>query len=77
MRNLYPMVIAGMVFFMPMANAQNNPQEFTLKVTQTDLETLGKALGKMPYDEVAQLITSLRNQVIEQTKPKQSEPEKK
>lgn len=44
-------------------------QEMTLKVTPADVEVIGRALGKLPFDDVAQLIQKLRAQILEQQKP--------
>lgn len=47
-----------------------SPQEFNLKINSQQLELLGKALGKLPFDEVAPLMQQLRQQVVEQSLPK-------
>lgn len=44
-------------------------QEVNLKVTTEDVNVIGKALGKMPFDEVAGLIQKLREQIMQQQKP--------
>jgi hypothetical protein len=41
-------------------------QEFNLKLTAPEVETIGKALGKLPYEEVAILVNKLRQQIVEQ-----------
>lgn len=41
-------------------------QEITLKVTNEDVNMIGKGLGKLPFDDVASLIQKLRNQIVEQ-----------
>lgn len=41
-------------------------QDFTLKVTNDDVNTIGKALGKLPFDDVAGLIQKLREQIVSQ-----------
>lgn len=46
------------------------PTEYTLKVKAVELDKIGKALGKLPYEEVVELIQNLRQQVIEQQQPK-------
>ncbi len=43
------------------------PQEFNLKITSDDVNTIGKALGKLPFDDVAPLIQKLRQQIVEQS----------
>lgn len=40
--------------------------DFVLKVTGEEVNLLGAALGKLPYENVAKLITSLTNQIQEQ-----------
>lgn len=44
-------------------------QEVSLKVTNDDVNTIGKALSKLPFDEVAPLIQKLRTQIVEQQQP--------
>jgi len=46
------------------------PTEYSLKVTSTELELIGKALGTQPYNDVVPLMSKLRQQVMEQQKPK-------
>lgn len=46
--------------------AQQQAPEINLKVNNSELETIGKALGKLTFDEVAPLIQKLRTQVVEQ-----------
>jgi hypothetical protein len=54
------------------------PQTFALKdLSLAEIETIGKALGKLPYEEVAVLFGKLRSQMVEQQTPKKPEPEKK
>jgi hypothetical protein len=43
--------------------------EFTLKVTEKDVETIGNALAELPFKQVAALVSSLQNQINEQTLP--------
>lgn len=43
--------------------------ELSLKVSNADVNTIGKALGLMPYGEVAALIEKLRQQIAMQQKP--------
>lgn len=45
------------------------PTEFKLTVTNDDVNTIGKALGRLPFDDVAQLIQKLREQIVSQSKP--------
>lgn len=68
-----------LAFAIPLA-AQQQAQELTLKVTPAEVDTIGKGLGKLPFDEVAAIIQKLRNQIVEQQKPaeapKAEEPKK-
>lgn len=43
--------------------------EFSIKVTDKQLDVIGMALGLRPYYEVADLIVSLNRQVNEQQRP--------
>ena len=42
---------------------------FILKVTESQLDIIGNALGQRPYAEVAQLIAELQKQTMDQQKP--------
>ena len=53
------------------------PSEYTLKITSQELDLLGRALGTMPYNDIAPLLQKLRSQVVEQQKSKKVEPAKK
>ena len=59
---------------------QPTPSEYILKVKPAQLDVIGKGLGRLPYEEVAELMQSLRQQVVEQqmkvNKPVEKEPEK-
>lgn len=46
---------------------------FTLTLSAQDVATIGQALNKMPYGEVAGLIANLQNQINEQSKPASAE----
>lgn len=49
--------------------------EVNLKISNDDVNTIGKALGKLPFDEVAGLIQKLREQIIaQQPKPAEAAP---
>jgi hypothetical protein len=52
------------------AKAQDAPASFTLTVTPSDLQAIGKALGTQPYETVAPLMAKLQAQVVEQSKAK-------
>ena len=57
-----------------LAQQPTAPNEFHLTIKSTDVNVIGKALGKLPFDEVAELLQSLRAQIIEQSVPKAVEP---
>ncbi len=60
-------LIAGFVLALAVPTlAQQQQQEIKLAVNNSELDTIGKAWGKLPFDEVAQLIQKLRTQVVEQ-----------
>jgi hypothetical protein len=55
------------------AFAQQQPQHYTLTVTEPELNLIGKALGKMPFEEVSSLVNNIIGQVHQQqaaAKPK-------
>lgn len=55
-------------------------QELNLKVSQPEADVIWKGLRKLPVEEVEALMQKLRQQVVEQTTPKQlptKEPSKK
>ncbi len=55
----------------------SQPAEYVLKITPQELDLIGKALGLMPYNDVASAMQKLRQQVIEQqTKKVEPEPKK-
>jgi hypothetical protein len=47
-----------------MAFAQQ--QVFNLKLEAKDIDVIGRALGKLPYEEVANLVNNLRQQIVDQ-----------
>lgn len=57
-------------------------KELDFKMTNTEINLVGKALGKMPFDEVAPLVNKLRTQYMSAANPpkpeekKQEEPKK-
>lgn len=70
------LIIVGFVLVSgSIVNAQGTlPTEYLLRVKPADIDKLGKALGKLPYDEAADLINSLRQQIIEQQSKSVQEP---
>lgn len=56
---------AALVIISTVAFAQQE-KTFTLSVSETQLNQIGKALGKQPYEDVASLIGSLLHQVQQQ-----------
>lgn len=57
--------VAGIMVVHPV-QAQQAPVEYTFKVRAVDMDKIGKGLAKLPFEDVADLMQSLRNQVIEQ-----------
>lgn len=55
----------------------SQPTEYNLKITPQELDQVGKALGLMPYNDIAPLMQKLRAQVMEQQQPKKVEEPKK
>lgn len=56
--------IAGAVLLALCASAV--AQTFTLTLTEAQLNLVGKALGKLPYEDVAPTINAIMQQVVEQ-----------
>lgn len=55
--------------FLPTLAFAQVPQpliEYTVKLTAAEIDIVGKALGKMSYEDVALLIQKLRQQIVEQ-----------
>lgn len=70
-------VIAGAIGVIGVAYGQPaNPIEkpLTLTVTVPELNVIGKALGKMPFEDVAQLMAKLQQQVTQQQQSTQVAP---
>lgn len=53
--------------------AQQQITEYTLKITPAEVETVGKALGKLPFEDVAKLIQKLQTQIVEQQVPRKED----
>lgn len=66
-------VAAGCCFSAAYAQ-QQQPQEYTIKLTAQDLDVIGAGLGEQPFNKAAPLINKLRQQVMEQ---QQSKPDDK
>lgn len=62
------LLLAAMIAFASPAMAQA-PQEFILKVKPVDVDKIGKGLAKLPFEEVAELMQVLRQQIMEQQQP--------
>ena len=73
------LIFIGCLIVSPaMAQEQSSqPSEYVLKITPQDLDLMGKALGTMPYNDIAPLLQKLRSQVVEQQHPKKAEKEPK
>ncbi len=49
-----------------MSHAQTQLPEYTLKLTPTEVDQLGNAIGNLPYKDAVPLMNKLRSQVVEQ-----------
>ena len=61
----------GMVGFFVLAGSAayaQSPAQYTVTVTPQNMAMIGKALGQMPYSDVAVLIADLQRQMVEQNK---------
>ena len=60
----------AMVGFFVMAHqaAAQSIDFYTIKATPQNMAVIGKALGQMPYSDVAALVADLQRQMIEQNK---------
>ena len=65
MKKILWISVCGILYVHPV-QAQTVPQEYILRVKPVDIENIGKALGKLPFEDVSLLIQSLRSQIIEQ-----------
>lgn len=75
MKNLVWISVCGVLMVHPCSvEAQQAPTEFIIKVKPADVDKIGKGLGKLPYEEVADLMQYLRQQVIEQQNKAVQEP---
>jgi hypothetical protein len=55
--------MVGLLVLAHSAAAQQAPSEYHMTIKPTDMVLIGKALGRMPYDEVSELIRTLLTQV--------------
>lgn len=76
MKKLLWISVCGILYIHPV-QAQQVPTEYILKIKPSDVDNIGKGLGKLPFDDVAPLIQSLRSQIIEQQGTPASVEEKK
>lgn len=60
------LAIISLPFIAGLANAQE--KQFTLNVNQADIQTIGEALGTLPFGKVAPLMQKLQAQINEQNK---------
>lgn len=75
MKNLVWISVCGVLMIHPCSvEAQQAPTEFIIKLKPDDLNKVAKGLGRLPYEEVAELIQNLRQQVIEQQNKAVQEP---
>lgn len=70
-------LIGSLIAIPAVAQEAQQPSEYVLKITPQELDQIGKALGVLPYNDVAQMIQKLRQQVVEQQQPKKVEEPKK
>jgi hypothetical protein len=54
--------------------ARADEKNFTVTISESQLNLIGKALGNLPFNEVYQTIDVIRAQVNAQTKPQTSGP---
>jgi hypothetical protein len=71
MRNL---ILAFCLLSLPVF-ADEKPKEYTLRLSETEVNIIASALVKRPYDEVADLLQKMHIQVMQQQA--QVAPEKK
>lgn len=69
MKNL--LISVSLFFIVSDAVAQQQPPvaDYSLKLNSNEIDILGRALGKLPYEEVAVLIQKIRQQIISQQQP--------
>lgn len=68
-------VMSSVVMAQPPASNQPTvlqpvaPAEYVLKIKPADVDKIGKGLGMLPFNDVAELMQILRQQIIEQQQP--------
>lgn len=67
-------ILFFLVFSPLMASAQQVQPQFTITVTNEQLNVIGKALGKLPYEEVFQTVGQINQQVQAQIAARQQKP---
>lgn len=73
------LLILSLLLVPTIALAQQQPTEFTFKVTPADADVIWEGLRELPVKKVEPVMTKLRQQVMEQTQAKpveQAEPKK-
>lgn len=63
-------VALAMAWSVAFAQAPQVPAEYSVKLTAPEVDIVGKALGAMPYQDVALLIQKLREQIVAQQQAK-------
>lgn len=71
----YLLITSVVLVWASIANAQQQPPEYVLKVTPTELDIISEGLQTQPFGKVVPLINKLRDQVIAQ-QPKVIDPPK-
>lgn len=66
----YASVVIVMAATTAQAQTPVPPSEYSIKLTAPEVDIVGKALGAMPYSEVALIIQKLRQQIVDQQSPK-------
>lgn len=70
-------VALTMIPLVSYAQPAAQPQEYTIKLTTAEIDIVGKALGTLPYQEVALIIQKLRQQIVDQQSQSAKPDEKK
>lgn len=62
-------LLLSLILFPSIAMAQEPPKQFTLTVTQEDLQVIGSALEALPFKQAAPLIQKFNQQIQSQVRP--------